>query len=344
MRNTRAWGAATVRRIGDLSPNVRGFDIVPDDGVRPWTVGSHLQVQVRIDAGDDGEGRIDTRKYSLVGLPVDDAYRIAVKRMRPSRGGSRFMWSLAAGDRLTIAPPNNHFELSFGPPQTLLVAGGIGITPLLGAALTLAARGAAVRMGYAVREANDLIYVDALRAALGDRLVTFVGAAGQRIDLAAEIAALHPQGQMLVCGPLPMLHAAQAEWARAGRPERLLRFETFGASGTRPSEAFWIKVPRHRLTVQVPADRSLLEVLNENGVDTLYDCLRGECGLCVVDILRLQGEVDHRDVYFSAEERSANRRLCACVSRVCGSVVLDSSYRSDEAADDAALMLEPYRN
>jgi ferredoxin-NADP reductase len=330
MRNNRSLIAATLRRTTDLSPNVREFEIVPDVGVVPWTVGSHLQVQVTID--DDAGTRSDLRNYSLVGLPEADAYRIAVKRTAQSRGGSRFMWRLAAGERLTIMAPNNHFELSLRPPQTLLVAGGIGITPLLGAALTLAAQGADLRMCYAASQASELVYADSLRAALGDRLATFVSAAGQRVDLAAEIATLHPQGQMLVCGPLTMLHAAQAEWAAAGRPERLLRFETFGAGGTKPAQAFWVELPRHGLSLQVSADRSLLEVLNDNGVDTLYDCLRGECGLCAVDILRVQGEVDHRDVYFSAQERRSNQRLCACVSRICGGgVVLDSSYRPDAA-------------
>jgi len=327
LRNSRLWSGATLRRIIDLSATVREFEIVPDAGIEAWTVGSHLQVQVQID------GRVDARRYSLVGLPDPQAYRIAVKRVEPSRGGSRFLWSRSIGDRLVIASPNNHFEVSLKPPHTLLVAGGIGITPLLGAALTLAAHGASLRMCYAARDAGELVYGDRLRKALGEQLATFVSAAGQRIDLAAEIAALHPQAQMLVCGPLPMLHAAQAAWLAVGRPERLLRFETFGASGARPAEAFWVRVPRHGVEAQVPADRSLLDVLNEHGVETLYDCLRGECGLCAVDILQVDGEVDHRDVFLGADERRANRRLCACVSRVCGGgVVLDSAYRADAGA------------
>jgi ferredoxin len=174
------------------------------------------------------------------------------------------------------------------------------------------------------------VFAESLRAALGERLQCFVDAEGQRLDLDAEIAALPARSQLLICGPVPLLQAAQAAWARAGRPAADLRFETFGSSGNRPAEAFWVHVPRHGLRIEVPADRSLLEVLNENGVATLSDCERGECGLCALDIVELQGEIDHRDVFFSAAEKRENRKLCACVSRVCGGgIVLDSAWRPD---------------
>lgn len=324
MRHSHTWGGATVRGITELSPSVREFQIAPDSGTRPWAAGAHLPLQVRID------GRTDTRTYSLVGLPQPEVYRLAVKRIDASRGGSRFMWRLAVGDRLNVALPNNHFQLVLDAPHTLLVAGGIGITPLLGAALTLATRGASLRLCYAAREAAELVYADALRAALGSRLRTFVGAMGERIDLAAEINALPALSQLLVCGPIPLLREAQSLWSRSGRPAHLLHFETFGAGGAKPAEAFWVRLPRHGVELQVPADRSLLDVLNQHGIETLYDCRRGECGLCTLDILSAHGEVDHRDVYLSSQQRQANRRLCACVSRVSGGgVVLDTAYRAD---------------
>ena len=110
-----------------------------------------------------------------------------------------------------------------------------------------------------------------------------------------------------------------------------LRFETFGNSGRDVAEPFWVELPRHGLRLQVPAERSLLDVLEDAGIDTLSDCKRGECGLCAVDIVSVQGRVDHRDVFFSAEQKRSDQRLCACVSRVCGGggVVLDSAYRPD---------------
>lgn len=291
-------------------------------------MGSHLNLRVQV------AGRDETRSYSLVGLPdgpgADEVYRIAVRRAEPGRGGSRWLWGLETGDELSIGEPNNHFEIGLNAPDTLLVAGGIGITPMLGMALLLARKGARLRMRYAARNAAELIYADALRNVLADRLRTFCSEAGERIDVAAEIAALPPGAQMALCGPLSLIDAAREAWARAGRPAAELRFETFGNSGQRATEAFWVELPRHGLRLQVPTERNLLDVLEEAGVQTLADCRRGECGLCAMDIVSVQGEVDHRDVFFSAEQKHANQRLCACVSRVSGGgVVLDSAFRPD---------------
>ena len=324
MRNNQDWHPANVRAHRDLSATVREFEIRPEGGVKPWSVGSHLDVRVEVG------GREQTRSYSLVGLPGDEAYRIAVKRAQPSRGGSRFMWSLETGSELSIGEPNNHFELSFNAPQFLLIAGGIGITPIVGMAQMLAARGANVQMRYAVRNAAELVYGDRLRSALGGRLQTFCSDAGERLDIATEIAALAPRAQLLACGPITLLDALRAAWAGAGRAAADLRFETFGNSGRYEAQPFWVELPRHNLRLEVPAERSLLDVLNEAGVETLYDCQRGECGLCAVDIVSASGSIDHRDVFFSAHEKQSNQRLCACVSRVHGGgVVLDSAYRPD---------------
>ncbi|MDP1533115.1 MAG: iron-sulfur cluster-binding domain-containing protein, partial [Rubrivivax sp.] len=206
----------------------------------------------------------------------------------------------------------------------------IGITPLLGMALTLAARGASMQMRYAAREPAELVFADRLSAALGERLQTFADSAGQRLDLDAEIGALPAGSQLLICGPVPLLQAAQAAWARAGRQSADLHFETFGSSGHRAAQPFWVKLPALGLAFEVPAERSLLDMLAEHGVETLADCQRGECGLCSVDIIELVGSVDHRDVFFSAEQQRANRQLCACVSRVTdGGVVIDTGYRPD---------------
>jgi vanillate O-demethylase ferredoxin subunit len=325
------WAEARVESLRDLSPTVREFTLRPAEGVSPWSVGSHLRVRLSAD------GQELLRSYSLVGLPQDSVrdgvYRIAVKRVDPSRGGSRHMWRLSAGAVIRIAGPDNHFELPLGAPFTLLVAGGIGITPLLGMALTLARRGAPLRMLYAARSSEDLVYADRLREALGDRLVCSADDRGQRVDLGAEIAALPAGAQMLVCGPAPLLQAAQSAWAAAGRATTALRFETFGSGGLKGAEPFWVRVGGPSgARIEVPADQSLLKVLADHGVDTMSDCERGECGLCAVDVLSLEGEIDHRDVFFSPEEKHANHRLCACVSRVRGGgVVIDTGYRPDPA-------------
>jgi vanillate O-demethylase ferredoxin subunit len=324
------WAEARIEATRDLSATVREFTLRPVGvNVAPWTVGSHLRVTL------SDEGRTLLRSYSLVGLPQDSAregvYRIAVKRVDPSRGGSRCLWRLGSGAVIRIAGPDNHFELPLGAPFALLIAGGIGITPMLGMALTLAARGTPMRMLYAARSPEELVYADRLRAALGDRLVTFCDSAGERMDLAAEFGALPPEAQALVCGPAPLLQGAQAAWKGAGRAPAGLRFETFGSGGLQGAEPFWVQVSGPRAQrIEVPADASLLQTLSAHGVDVMADCERGECGLCTLEVLELHGEIDHRDVFLSAAEKSENHRLCACVSRVRGGgIVVDTGYRAD---------------
>lgn len=320
MQADTSWAQARIAAIRDLTPTVREFTLQPEAAPpAPYEPGSHLQVQVLVD------GRPQVRSYSVVSCDVD-GWRIAVKRLDAGRGGSLAMWRLAVGDRLPVCGPQNHFALAWHAPQYLLVAGGIGITPIAGMAQALAARGAHVRLLYAARDDAELAYADVLQAALSDALHTH---AGRRIDLAAEIARLVPGAQLYLCGPQSLLDDARRAWAAAGRPPADLRFETFGSSGQYAPQAFRVQVPRHALDITVPAGCSLLDALEGAGVQALSDCRRGECGLCAMDVLAVDGQIDHRDVYLSAHERQANSRICACVSRVVGSVTLDTAWRPD---------------
>ena len=90
-----------------------------------------------------------------------------------------------------------------------------------------------------------------------------------------------------------------------------------------------MRIPRHRLDIVVPADTSLLDALDAAGVWTIADCKRGECGLCAMDVLAVAGDIDHRDVFLSDDEKQRDTRICTCVSRVVGDITLDSSYRPD---------------
>lgn len=336
MTHARRWLDAVVRASQELSPTVREFEIAPlsEDGLPapavPWSPGAHLDVQVMID------GRPQTRSYSLVAPAMPDAWRIAVKRVETSRGGSRYLWSLpAAGARLRVREPDNHFELRHGTAPVLLVAGGIGITPIVGMAQALAARARAgtqrsVRLLYAARSAQELVYADRLREWLGDDMVGFAEDRDGRIDLAGELARLEPDAEAYVCGPLPMLDAVRRAWAAAGRPSTALRFETFGSSGLHAPQDFRVRVPRHGVDIRVPADASLLDALEAAGVETMSECRRGECGLCAMPVLSVDGTIDHRDVFLSDREKAESHVICACVSRVAGGeIVLDSAWRPD---------------
>ncbi len=316
------WRSAKLRSTQDLTPDIRLFEIEPSGEFVVPTPGSHINVTVQI-----GQ-RPDVRSYSIVGPCTDGIYRIAVKLLGDSRGGSAYMWSLAPGAQLTISTPGNHFDLSRGRPEYLLLAGGIGITPIFTMALALAEAGTNFRLLYACRRRQDMALADELREKIGDRLQVFLDEDGARVDLDAEIARLSPAGELYVCGPIGMLEAAKRAWQQSGRPVDRLRFETFGNSGRFASQPFKVKIPRLGMEVDVPQNQTMLDALEQAGVAMISDCRRGECGLCALDILEVDGIVDHRDVFFSEEEKAASRKLCTCVSRVAGgSITVDTPDR-----------------
>ena len=226
------------------------------------------------------------RSYSVVGPCQDGVYRIVVKLLPDSRGGSKYMWSLAPGARLKISTPGNHFELGRNRPHYLLLAGGIGITPIYSMALALAKSGADFRVLYACRtrgRTSRWPTTCAPPSATGCNV--FVDDEGARIDLAAEFAALAPGGEVYVCGPIGMLEAAKRTWQASGRPMEQLRFETFGNSGRFATSAFEVKIPRLGLEIVVPQGQTMLEALEAAGVAMISDCRKGECGLCALRIL-----------------------------------------------------------
>ena len=171
------WRNARLRSIRDLTSDIRLFEIEPAADFVPPTPGSHINIVVQINS------RPDVRCYSAVGPCTDGVYRIAVKLLPDTRGGSKYMWSLTAGAQLTISTPGNHFELSRGRPEYLLLAGGIGITPIFTMAMALAHESANFRLLYACRRRQDLALGEELKERIGDRLKTFIDEEGARIDL-----------------------------------------------------------------------------------------------------------------------------------------------------------------
>jgi vanillate O-demethylase ferredoxin subunit len=322
MTSLDRWTSAVVRAISEPARGVRAFELVPSDGVARYPLGSHLQVRVSLGT------RAEIRRYSLVGEAARDAaYRIAVKYLPEGRGGSRYMWSLEPGAKLEISEPSSHFALRAGASEYLLIAGGIGITPLVGMAEALAARGVRFRLLYAGRSRQQMAFLSSLEAQLGDRLGVFAGAEGRRLDLHREFSLLQPAAEVYLCGPIALMEAARRTWATLGREPGRLRIETFGSSGHRPADAFVVRVIDHDTELRVARDQSLLEALGSAGIEVAGHCLRGECGLCAVRVIELDGEIDHRDVVLCDEEKAEARSICPCVSRALGRIAIDTGYR-----------------
>lgn len=324
MRFIETWIPATLVSTRDLAPGIREFLIRPDqfDGAA-YPVGSHINVGVTI------AGQPETRSYSLVGEASSQGFRIAVRRAEDSRGGSRYMWQLAPDARLDITRPASLVAVDWARETYCLIAGGIGITPIIGAAQALARRGADVTLHYAVRGRADAAYLDDLANLLGDRLVVHASDEDKRLDLDTLFASL-PKGTLaLFCGPMRMLDAARHAWIGAGHPLADLRYETFGSSGTLPTETFRVRLKGSDVELEIPRERSMLDVLNASGHEVMYDCKRGECGLCAIDVVAVDGEIDHRDVFFSDHQKQSNEKICACVSRARGTITVDTLLRAD---------------
>jgi dimethylamine monooxygenase subunit B len=326
MRFEEVWSPATVVATRDVAPRIREIRIRPENFTgSPYAVGSHIKVGVTID------GRPDVRSYSLVGEADPAGYRIAVRLAEESRGGSRYMWQLAPGARLNLTAPASLLQIDWQRGNYCLIAGGIGITPLVGAAQALTRRKANVVLHHAVRSRREAAYLDTLSTCLGDRLIVHAGDEGRRLDFAALFGSLEPRTVVLFCGPMRMLEDARSAWAATARPSADFGYETFGSSGRFASQPFRVRIKETGAEFTIPADRSMLDVLSAAGHDMISDCRRGECGVCAVDVVEVDGLIDHRDVFFSDTQKRDNHKICPCVSRAQGVVTVDTALRPDAA-------------
>jgi Flavodoxin reductases (ferredoxin-NADPH reductases) family 1 len=322
MRFAHKWMRCTVHAIRDITPGIREFVLRPQElSVENYAPGSHVNVSVLID------GRPDTRCYSLVGDVSFDGYRIAVRRAPDSRGGSLYMWSLEPGARIEVSSPASQFEIDWSRKSYCLIAGGIGITPIIGIASALMRRNAEVELHYAVRSRHDAAFLDELTDLLGDRLIIHASDEGQRINLDETFGRLPPDALAAICGPMRLLEAARRSWASAGRLPADLRYETFGSSGLLPTESFRVRIDHREIVV--PENKSMLDALNDAGFEVMSDCQRGECGVCAIDVVSVDGQIDHRDVFFSDHQKKTNGKICPCVSRAVGAITVNTYYRND---------------
>ncbi|CEH50175.1 oxidoreductase [Xanthomonas citri pv. durantae] len=308
---------ASVVGVQPLCDDVKRIEIAYRQALLPFDPGSHIDLKVYI------EDRVETRSYSVVEHSAPDRLVIAVRLLPQSRGGSEYMHGLHVGQRLEITAPSNHFTLGLNAPEVLLLAGGIGVTPIIGMARRLREQQIPFKFVYLGRTRMAMPFLDALLAEFEDRLEVWADDERGVVDLPALLTPLHVTGELYMCGPVPMMEAVRKVWNEHGRPAERLRFETFGGAGLKPAQAFRVVVPARGLDFMVPTNRSLLDALDEAGAEPLYSCKRGECGLCAVDVIELDGELDHRDVFFSERQKQESRQLCACVSRAIGSITIE---------------------
>lgn len=318
---SNARGAGRALRVDSMTPvaeRVLRVRLVAPGGepLPRWSAGAHIDIE----CGDTGL----SRQYSLCGDPAErGAYEIAVLREPASRGGSAWMHErLRPGMRVKIRGPRNHFRLDAHASRAILIAGGIGITPIGAIARQARAGGIDYTLHYCGRSRRTMAFVDELAALHGERLRLHVSDEGTRADFSALDVA--PGTQVYACGPARMLDALAARAAHW--PAHALRVEHFAAAAPRVDPAaeqpFEVELKDSGLTLTVPANRTLLATLRAANVDLQSDCEEGLCGSCEVRVLA--GEIDHRDSVLSAGERAANTRMMACCSRAKrGRIVLE---------------------
>jgi ferredoxin-NADP reductase len=283
---------------------------VGDQPLPPWTPGAH--VDLVLDAVLD-EGR--TRQYSLCGDAADHhVWRLGVLRDPAGHSSVYVHDRLQVGATVRVRGPRNNFPM-VESPRYLFIAGGIGITPLLPMIAAAEAAGAEWQLVYGGRQRASMAFIDEL-ARYGERVSVRPQDETGLLDLDGLLGTPQEETRVYCCGPEPLLAAVEERCA--GWPSGSLHVERFSARPlTEParSEAFDVVLAQSELTVAVPPDRSILDVVEEAGISVLSSCAEGTCGTCETAVL--SGVPDHRDSVLSDEERQANDCMMICVSRAC---------------------------
>jgi ferredoxin-NADP reductase len=275
-----------------------------------WSAGSHVDLVA-------GGFR---RKYSLCGIRDDrSVLEVVILREAQGRGGSRhFCDAVAAGDTVHLAGPKNLFRLDESAPNYVLIAGGIGITPILAMADRLKALGKPYVLHYAARSRAHMALLARVQRDHGASLSLHVSEEGTRMQLETLLANLGEGTQVYGCGPERLIDALQA--LGEGWPEGTLHVEHFSTEGSlldpAKEHAFEAVLKDSGTTVTVAADQTLLQALQAAGIDVPCDCGEGLCGTCEVGVI--DGDADHRDKVLSKAERAANTRMMSCCSRARG--------------------------
>jgi len=297
-----------------IAEGIRLLKLSPQDGsVLPaWEPGSHIDVHL-----DSGV----IRQYSLCGSCSDTStYEIAVKREPESRGGSKFVHeSLNVGSLLSISAPRNHFTTCTEAQRNLLVAGGIGITPIISMARQFHRQDRAFELLYFTRSETHTAFRDELGSEpLNSSCRLLFGLERDAVEATLDDALRnrHDGCHLYLCGPQPFMDTVRMVAARHGWPDDAVHLEYFAAaapSEAEPQTSFDVRLARSDKTFTIPADKTIVDVLREHGTDVETSCEQGVCGTCIVKVL--EGCPDHRDYFLTAQEHAKGDCVAMCVSR-----------------------------
>jgi tetrachlorobenzoquinone reductase len=300
-----------VKRITYEAATVNSYELVAPTGVEfaPFTAGSHIDLHLP-------NGMI--RSYSLVNDQSERSrYVIAANMDAASRGGSRFIHeALRAGDVITISHPKNNFALHEDTNHSILIAGGIGITPLLSMIRRLHALGRSWELYYAARTRAAAAFLGELNGFKSNgpanlHLHFDQEASGHVLDLSAIVKSAPADAHLYCCGPVAMLEAFEA--ATAERPSAQVHVEYFTAKQKPAADGgFEVRLARSNRTIMVEPGKSILNALLDAGIAVNYACTEGVCGTCETRVI--EGIPDHRDLFLGKEEQATNTTMMICCS------------------------------
>jgi vanillate O-demethylase ferredoxin subunit len=297
-----------------IAQDIRLLKLEANDGsnLPIWNPGSHIDLHL-------GQGI--TRQYSLCGPHGDrSAYQVAVKLEPQSRGGSKFVHeSLEVGSELLISPPRNHFEMKADAGHTLLVAGGIGITPLISMARELNEKQQRFELLYFTRSEHHAAFREELEGGPlreSSRLLSGLERDDVEEVLESALNDRYDGSHLYLCGPNPFMDMVRAVAARFGWPEETVHLEYF--AGAEPADqgaqtSFELKLARSGKTVTIPANKTIVDVLREEGVEVETSCEQGVCGTCVARVL--DGTPEHHDCFLTSQEQARGDCMAVCISR-----------------------------
>jgi ferredoxin-NADP reductase/predicted pyridoxine 5'-phosphate oxidase superfamily flavin-nucleotide-binding protein len=304
-----------ISAVRQLTPQIRSFELRdPDFKLLPKVeAGSHLQVPVRL-----ADGSMAIHHYSICSNPARrDVYEIAVFRDDSGRGGSVAAHALFnIGLRIRCELPQNHFRLHTDARPAVLMAGGIGITPIKAMAQALKARGSAMQMHYAAHSSREMAFRDRLLREFCSDLTLYRSDEAERMDIKRILSDAPDDAVFYICGPGRLIDAViQAADILRIDPQRI-RFERFAVTADSNANPIEVELRQSGKQLNVPADKSILDAMLEAGVDAPFGCRTGNCRSCAVKVL--EGHPDHRDAALTTAEREDERLMCPCVSRATG--------------------------
>ena len=307
-----------VQRREEQGQGVLVLDLVAADGqaLPAFEAGAHVDLHL-------GDGLV--RQYSLCSDPADrGTYRLGILKDPKSRGGSLAAHAaLHPGSEVRISPPRNHFPLVMGAPRTVLVGGGIGITPMIAMAHALHAAGNPFELHYCGRKESACAFLGDLReGAFASVVHTHFddGDAGQRLDLVKVLGKPQAGTHLYVCGPKGFMDWAIGEAEDLGFPAGQIHREYFQLETDHAGSAFEIVARKSGKTVKVGETESMVDALASIGIKVKVSCEQGICGTCLCGVL--EGTPDHRDAFLTEEERADNDQILLCCSRAKSDVLV----------------------